>query len=149
MSKAQWCVVLIGMVVIVALPFAGRWARRQPEGRCAFDGGKIEPRFRVGIVDAGGLSHDFCCIHCAERWLDKQALKPQAITVTDEISGLEIDPGEAIFVRSSVITTATTRNRIHVFRYPEDARRHAEQSRGSVLSGAEKPLQGPRQTHES
>jgi hypothetical protein len=60
--------------------------------------------------------------------------------VTDEVSGEEIDAPDAYFVRSQVVTTPATGNRIHVFHKLEDAQRHAQTYRGTVLDAKERPV---------
>ena len=44
------------------------------------------------------------------------------------------------FVRSPVVTKASTGNRIHAFRNHTDAERHAATARGRILSGADRPF---------
>ena len=53
----------------------------------------------------------------------------------------EVDAASAWFVRSQVVTNPVTGNRVHAFRNPDDARRHAEAFGGVLLSGAERPFQ--------
>jgi hypothetical protein len=96
----------------------------------------------VRVVDAQGQIHLFCCIYCAELWLAHQEAKPAAVFVTDEATGQEIDAASAWFVRSSVVTVAHTRNRVHAFGKHRDASRHAEAAQGKVLQDTERPFQG-------
>jgi hypothetical protein len=132
--------VLASLVVLLALPLAGKWLRRTSEPRCALDGGTLVAAYRVRVQDAAGASHDFCCIRCAEMWLERQALPARAVWVTDEGSGAEIDAATAYYVRSLVITTPTTGNRVHAFRDLADAERHADKCRGTILTGNERPF---------
>jgi hypothetical protein len=131
---------LAGLVLIVGLPLAGRWARRQAEPRCALDGLVIEPLYRVRVVDRAGGSHVFCCIRCAGRWLARQAERPAAVYVTDEASREEIDAAAAHFVQSTVVTNPVTGSRTHVFRNLTDAEEHARLYAGWLLTGAERPF---------
>jgi hypothetical protein len=130
----------VGLVVLVGLPILAHWARRAEKAGCALDGTRVDPVYRVVIVDGRGRSQEFCCLRCAELWLGRQPVAPRTITVTDETTGEEIAADAAFYVRSSVVTTPATRNRIHVFRRQADAARHAEAFSGTVLSGAEQPF---------
>jgi hypothetical protein len=134
----------VGLVVVVGLPLAGHWARRHPAESCALDGVTIPPLYRVEVVDVRGYPHAFCCVRCAEMWLENAHGEPRAITVTDEASGQAVDADRAWFVRSSVVTMPTTGNRIHAFRNRADAERHADLHLGTVLSDAEKPFAAER-----
>jgi hypothetical protein len=137
---SYWIAGLLGLLVVVGLPLAGHWARRPPERRCALDGGPLEPHYRVRVVDAEGSACEFCCIRCAEIWLGRQRQPPQAVYVTDEASGQEVEVASAYFVRSLVVTTPTTGNRIHAFRHRADAEKHAAAFGGRVLQGPERPF---------
>jgi hypothetical protein len=131
---------VLGLIVVVGLPLLGAWWRHRGGPGCALDGMKINPAYRVDVTDAEGRTHSFCCIRCAEMWLEKQSAAPQGITVTDELSGEPVDAGKAYFVRSLLVNMHTTGNRIHAFRNRADAEKHAESEHGTVLSGAERPF---------
>jgi hypothetical protein len=131
----------MGLLVVVGLPLAGHWARRHAAEGCALDGMRIDPAYRVEVVDARGYPHAFCCIRCGQRWL-KNEPPPRAITVTDEASGQAIAADKAWYVASSVVTMPVTGNKVHTFRERADAERHAEQFWGAILPDAEKPF-GP------
>lgn len=146
MRKWHWFIGLAGMAITAALPVVGHWARGTDGPRCSLDGGPISPIYRVRIMDQDGRSDPFCCIRCAELWLNRAANCPRAIYVTDEVSGQEIDSALAYFVRSSAITTPTTGNRIHVFREKSHAEKHAGLARGTVLAGPDRPFQLKTQT---
>lgn len=140
MRRSYWLFSLGILLAIVGLPLAGHWARRGLDNRCAFDGSKIEPLYRVRIVDDEGRDQQFCCVRCAEWWLQRRSAPPRAIQVTDECSGQEIDAAAAYYVRSLVVTTPTTGNRIHVFRNPAEADKHAHDCRGRLLLEFERPF---------
>jgi len=140
MRTSRWQVVLAVLVVVVGLALAGSWARRGITGRCALDGAAVDRIYRVRVVDEEGPSHDFCCIRCAELWLAAREGSPRALYVTDEASGEEVEAGRAWYVRSSVVTRATTGNRVHAFRERQDAERHAATAGGRVLTGADRPF---------
>src|SRR5205085_4492845 len=125
---------------VVALPLAGHWARRHTKQGCALDGEKVQPIYQVELVDDQERRHQFCCLRCAEIWLRRQRVAPRAILVTDEASGQAIDSAAACYVRSSVVTTPTTGNRIHVFARRADAEKHAAAFAGAVLSEVERPF---------
>jgi hypothetical protein len=135
---------LAALVVLAALPVVGHWVRGEHQDRCALDGVRIVPAFRVRIVHRCGQTDQFCCIRCVELWLQRQVVQPDAVYVTDEVTGQEIDSALAWFVRSSVITTATTGNRIHAFQTKSDAERHAVNCRGTVLRESDRPFQAIR-----
>lgn len=135
---------MAGLIIIAALPFAAHWMRRGAGERCAWDGLPIESIYRVRIVERPGIAYTFCCVQCAERWLERRDTKPLEILVTDEASGGEIDASRASFVRSGVATNTITGNRVHVFRTAADAMKHAEAARGRRLTGAERPFAGLR-----
>lgn len=134
---------LASVLVIVGLPFAGKWARRHGEPRCDWDGLKIEPLYQVRIVDRADQPHRFCCIGCARRWLARYPDRPLSIYVTDEASGTEIDSRSAYFVESVVVTNSVTGNRVHAFLSQADADKDARACSGCLLSGAERPFQEP------
>ena len=131
---------IAAVLLIVGLPLAGKWARRTQERRCDLDGARIDRLFRVRILDVQNREHEFCCIHCARLWLSPQPAAPWQVLVTDETTGAEIDAARAWFVRSTVVTTAHTRNRIHVFQTEADAVKHAGTAHGKILTDSERPF---------
>lgn len=139
-SPSSGIIRFIGLAVVVGLPLLGTWLRRQSSEGCALDGVRIDPRYEVRIADARGGKHRFCCLQCAVWWQQRQEEKPRQVLVTDEASGQLLDVESAVFVRSGVITNATTGNRVHVFQNLRDAEHHAEVSRGTILSGAARPF---------
>ena len=128
------------MIIVAVVPFAAHWIRGDAEERCAWDGLAVEPVYRVRIVEEPGITYTFCCLQCAERWLDRRNVKPLDIIVTDETSGTELKAPVANYVRSTVATNTITGNRLHVFRTAEDAMKHAEAANGRRLLGAERPF---------
>ena len=91
-------------------------------------------------MTAAATRYLFCCVRCAEIWLRGQPSPPRAVLVTDEESGEELDASAAWYVRSSVVTTPATGNRVHVFRSRADAERHADAYGGTVLARSEAPF---------
>jgi hypothetical protein len=124
----------------VLLPVVAVRLRGDAGPCCALDGTPLVPLYRVRIVDAARQSRAFCCIGCAEIWLQHQAEGARAVFVTDETSGDEIEATSATFVRSLVVTTPTTGNRLHTFRDRADAEKHAARWQGTVLTTAERPF---------
>lgn len=144
MRKGTWVTAVAGLTVLIGLPIVARMMRGGRENCCAFDGIHIEAMFRVQAVDDAGQTYDFCCIRCARLWWDRQRERPRAVYVTDEVSGLAVDATTAHFVRSSVVTTPTTGNRIHAFQDQHAAEKHAISAKGTVLQGSERPFQPQR-----
>jgi hypothetical protein len=138
--RSRLLLFLGGLLVVVGLPLAGKWARRGAGPRCELDGLAIESPYQVRVVDRAGASHPFCCVRCAARWLARQEDSPRAVYVTDEAGGAEVDSRSAFYVRSAVVTNPVTGNRVHAFRDRADAEEHARAYRGEVLTGAERPF---------
>ncbi|MEX0612672.1 MAG: hypothetical protein WD229_11185 [Pirellulales bacterium] len=129
------------VLMVIGLPVLGHRIRQGGRERCALDGAPIEPVYAVSITDVEGQTDQFCCIHCAQYWVGRQILPPARIEVTDEVTGKRIDSALAHFVRSRVVTTPTTGNRIHAFGTASDAERHRAEHRGTRLTGSQRPLQ--------
>jgi hypothetical protein len=140
LSPAYWKTAAIGLALLVAIAVAGPVIRHRASSGCALDGMPVDPLLRVRVMDGGGDSHDFCCIRCAQLWLEHQARPPRGIYVADEKTGEEVEAGHAYFVRSRVATVAATENRIHAFARRADAERHAQLYGGSLLLDAERPF---------
>jgi len=144
--KSWWLSGLAGLVIVTAIPVVGHLIRGDREGRCAWDGLKIEPIYQVRIVEKPGITDQFCCLQCAEFWLERRGRKPIDIFVTDESSGMEIEASDAFYVRSAVATNPVTGDHRHVFRAFEDAKKHAESAHGRQLLGDERPFEKKRLT---
>jgi hypothetical protein len=138
--RTRVAVVVVGLLVVVGLPLAGTLARRGAPPRCDFDGQDIEPAYRVRVVDRAGRSYQFCCPHCARLWLARREDGADAVYVTDEASGEEIDARAAHFVRSTVVTNPVTRNRLRAFRDRPAAEDHVRAHGGWVLAAGENPF---------
>lgn len=146
MRKSEWLRGVAFVCLLAALPFLGHWARRGAPVACAHDGAAIDPLYRVRVIDAGGTTLDFCGIACAENWLrsaskaSPASSRPRAILVVDELTGAELDADDAYFVRSLVVTNATTGNRIHAFKSKTAAEHHARSLSGRLLEDDERPF---------
>jgi hypothetical protein len=139
-GRGRYGLALAGLAVVLGLPALGHWLRARGEPGCALDGVKIEPAYRVEVLDGQGRTRAFCCVRCAQIWLRRQPGRPRAVTVTDEASGQTIDAAAACYVRSGVVTTPTTGNRVHAFRDRADAERHAALFGGTALPPEEGPF---------
>jgi hypothetical protein len=129
---------LAGLALLLLLPVVGSWWRRHREKGCAYDNGRIDPTYRVRIETESQGEVNFCCIRCAEKWLERKQIQPKRIWVTDEPTGEPVPAAEAFFVRSLVVTTPLSGNRIHAFKNKADADLHARQ--GKLLTGSERPF---------
>lgn len=129
-----------GVFIVIGLPLAGQWSRRDVPPCCVRDGATIDHSCMVEIDDAAGQRRLFCSIHCAEAWLAQQRIKPRSIRVTDEITGARLDVAAAIFVRSSVQSSPGSANRTHAFSNHAEAERHAKAFGGIVLIEDERPF---------
>lgn len=129
------------MLIVISLPILGTWMRRQSSSGCALDGLSIDPVYEVRISAADGDEQRFCCLQCAEWWSRRRGKTPTRVLVTDEATGHRIDAHSAFFVRSGVITNASTGNRVHAFQSQADAQRHATECRGTLLSGSSRPFE--------
>jgi hypothetical protein len=123
------------LLIVVGLPLAGKWLRRQEAPRCAMDGLPIVSLYRVRIVDGAGRSHPCCCVGCARRWLERADDPHAEVYVRDETTGAEVEARSAFFVESRVVTNAVTRNAVHTFRWRQDAEEHARRFGGQVATG--------------
>jgi len=139
-TGSQVILVASSLALVIGLPVLGHWHRRDAPPRCAFDGLPIEPCYRVVVIRSRDVEHTFCCVRCADRWLEQPKTFASEVFVTDETTGDQINASTAWFVRSSVATNHLNGNRIHVFRLRVDAERHADAFHGEILSDSERPF---------
>jgi hypothetical protein len=133
------CAVVVGIFLVVGVPLIGSWVRRSGPHHCALDGLAIVPATAVRVTDSAGESHEFCCVRCAQRWLARTD-SSAVVTVTDEVTGTDLDSRAAIFVRCPVVINPVTGNRIRVFREAADADAHVARYGGRVLGPDEWPF---------
>jgi nitrous oxide reductase accessory protein NosL len=126
--------IVAALLVVVGLPLCGKWLRHHEAPRCEVDGLRIDPVYRVRIVDGAGNSHWCCGVDCARLWLKRNTDSSAEVYVTDETTGTEIDARSAFFVESAVVTNPVTLNRVHAFRRRADAEEHARSFGGEVLT---------------
>jgi hypothetical protein len=131
-----------GVAAAGSAPAIARAIRGDARDRCALDGAAIDPLARVRVLDERSTPHGFCCVHCAERWIEKSGGKVGEILVTDETSGSEVTARAAWFVWSRAAGVTGSASRVHVFANEQDARRHAAAFAGTVLTGDERPFRG-------
>lgn len=140
--KSWWWAGAGCLAVAVALPILGNLARDDASARCALDGQTIDALYAVKVIADSDGEYQFCCIICAELWMDRAGATPRKIILVDESSGEPMDSSVAYYVDgSSVLSNAPTGDRRHVFRKLEDAQSHAAIYRGRVLSGNERPFE--------
>jgi hypothetical protein len=122
-----------GVLVVGALPVLGAWLRSSGD-RCAWDGVRIDDRYRTRLETAEGRNEELCCVSCLVRRLAQGTTSTRARAfVTDESNGNLVAADSAWFVRSAVVTDPVTGNRVHAFATEHAARRHASSFHGTVL----------------
>lgn len=139
MSRSRIIAVVSSIAIGVGLPMFGWWLRHGGPPRCDYDGQRVEPMYRVRILDGAGHANDFCCVRCATHWLDRGGSAAE-VRVVDEMSGEEINAREAYFVESAIVTNRVTGNHVHAFRTRSAADEHARAYGGLLLEGSERPL---------
>lgn len=138
--RSWWLIGLAGLLAVALLPFVGHYLRGTREDRCNWDGLRLEPVYEVRIIEPSSPPLQFCCVSCAELWIERNNRRSGRILVTDEISGGRLEAASAHYVRSAVVTNEITGNRLHVFRSAVDAKAHADSAMGRILAGSERPF---------
>lgn len=128
-SNRRWRILFIILLVIsVALGCQGE--RKSMEGRCDYDGVKIEPIYAVYFTLRDGTEKKFCSIVCASMSFSKLKKEVKEVTVVDEASEKRTSAPQAFFVESEMVTVLHVKNRIHVFATREDAEKHLKRFDG-------------------
>ena len=140
MSRASVLCVL-GLAIAATLPVAGAWFRPLPTARCARDGVALESAPIATVIDAAGAHKEFCSIACADAWAALRARSVARIVVRDADTGAEIDAADAWYVRSSIVVSPATGDRVHAFSSRSAAESHAAAFRGMLLPSGELPFQ--------
>lgn len=130
---------LLGLAAAAALPVAASALRGEGPPRCARDGVALGSVFRARIVAGEGAGVSFCSVRCVSDWL-RRTDPSTTVEVTDESRGTAVDAASAWFVRSRVVTSRATGERIHAFARREDAEAHAAAHGGVLLEGDEHPF---------
>jgi len=128
-SNKRWIALFITFVII-SLGSGCKGERKSIEGRCDYDGVKIEPIYAVYFTLQEGTEKKFCSIVCASMSFSELKKKVKEVMVVDEISGKKINASQALFVESEVVTVPHNKNRIHVFGKREDAEKHLKRFNG-------------------
>jgi hypothetical protein len=129
-----------GLALVAALPFAARSLRGDSGERCALDGVALDTLHAVSVRDEASGDRRFCCIPCAQAWLNREPAAARSVRVVAEDTGEEIDARDAWFVRSLVVAVPATDCRIHAFSSEAAAQRHASEFHGTLLSGSDRPF---------
>lgn len=128
-SNRRWMTLFIVLLVIsVALGCQGE--RKSIEGRCDYDGVKIEPIYAVYFNLRDGTEKKFCSIVCASMSFSKLKNEVKKVMVVDEASEKRVSAPQAFFVESDIVTVPHVKNRIHAFGREEDAMKHLEKFSG-------------------
>src|SRR4030043_1257846 len=130
--KKGWIVVFI-IVGIVLLGFVWVIKKGASPDRCDYDGTQIEPLYAIYFSLQDDSEKKFCSVVCAS--MSFSALKKQIkeVRVTDESSGAKIISSQAFFVESEMVTVPHVKNRIHVFAKKEDALKHIQKFKGTLV----------------
>ena len=125
----RWITLFI-LFVIISLALGCKGERESMEGRCDYDGVKIEPIYAVYFTLRDGTEKKFCSIVCASVSFSKLKKEVKEVMVVDEASGKRINASQAFFVESDIVTVPHVKNRIHVFAKEEVALRHLQEFKG-------------------
>ena len=131
-SNKRWIALFITFVII-SLGSGCKGERKSIEGRCDYDGVKIEPIYAVYFTLQEGTEKKFCSIVCASLSFPELKSRIKEVIVVDERSGTKINASQALFVESEVVTVPHVKNRIHVFAKKEDALKHIQKFKGKWI----------------
>ena len=121
------------IVVIISLALGCKAKRESTEGRCDYDGVKIEPIYAVYFTLQDSTEKKFCSIVCASLSFPELKSRIKEVMVVDERSGTKIIAAQASYVESKVVTVSHVKNRVHVFGNREDAIKHLDKFKGRWL----------------
>jgi len=128
-SNRRWMTLFIVLLVIsVALGCQGE--RKSIEGRCDYDGVKIEPIYAVYFTLQDSIEKKFCSVACASLSFPELKSRIKEVMVVDERSGTKIIAAQAFYVESEVVTVPHVKNRVHVFGNRDDAIKHLNKFKG-------------------
>lgn len=131
-TKITLAAIIIAVAIVI--PLITISLQRQNTTVCHYDGEKIMAIYEVDIKQKDGDILRFCSVYCAREWFERNNTKVASVTVTDELTGEKLDAAIAFFVESEVISVATTRNRIHVFKEEHHSQTHAKQYNGRIVN---------------
>jgi ribosomal protein L24E len=121
---------LFVILAVISSALGCQGERKSMEGRCDYDGVKIEPIYAVYFTLQDGTEKKFCSIVCASMSFSKRKGEVKQVMVVDEASEKRIDASQAFFVESEVVTVPHVKNRLHVFGNREDAIKHLDKFKG-------------------
>jgi hypothetical protein len=104
------------------------------------DGARVDPGFRVRVVEGDGTAEVFCGVECASRWLSRQDPDGVHILVTDSRTGAELDAASASYVLALSTMHDGAPDPIRVFARRGDAERSVAAYGGELLTGRERPF---------
>lgn len=130
------------LVVSAALPAVAAMLRPARAEGCARDGVALDGLFAVRIERGEGAAATFCSVRCADAWLRTAAdgAPRPVVAVRDEVSRAWLPLDAAVLVRSTIVASKATGERIHAFESLPAAEAHVKAYGGVVLSGADRPL---------
>jgi len=121
---------LFMIFVIISLALGCKGEREFTEGRCDYDGAKIEPIYAVYFTLQDSIGKKFCSIACASSSFPELKSRIKEVMVVDERSGTKIIAAQAFFVESEVMTVPHVKNRVHAFGNRDDAIKHLDKFKG-------------------
>ncbi|RUM46338.1 MAG: hypothetical protein DSY80_02310 [Desulfocapsa sp.] len=128
-------------LLLLAFAFLSGRSERSDE-TCLLDGTSLLPISRVAIRTDDGKDNLFCSLCCARTWLEAHAEIAEqiregnaAITVVDELSGIEIDASLAYFIESNEYSRKENKCRSHVFSDKQSASKYLRKTGGREQAG--------------
>ncbi len=122
--------ILFIILLVISLALGCQGERKSVEGRCDYDGAKIEPIYAVYFIFQDSIEKKYCSIACASLSFPQLKSRIKEVMVVDERSGTKIQAAQALYVESEVVTVPHVKNRIHVFANREDAEKHLKRFDG-------------------
>lgn len=132
-SNKRWMALFI-IFVIIFLALGCKGERKSIEGRCDYDGARIDPLYAVYFYPQDGSEKKFCSIVCALQALTQYKEQVESVLVTDETTGQKVKAEKAFFVESRVISVPHVKNNVHVFASEEASLRHRNQYQGKSIA---------------
>lgn len=136
--RASSLLAALGIALAAALPVVASRLRGPGAPRCDRDGTALVGTLRIR-AESVEASATFCSVRCAADWLARSGPGWQVV-VGDEATGREVPAADAWFVRSRVVASPATGERIHAFALRADAESHAALYGGRLLVGADHPF---------
>jgi len=130
MSNAR---LVLWFTAVLVISLVSRWRIFDADAeRCALDGQRIVPIYRVDLMDGNERRARFCSIGCASDW---PATSQESVWhVRDEVTGKTLDATKACFVLSDIVTIPARQERRHIFSSWADAHAHLAEFNGERIS---------------